>query len=288
LRRPISSQAFRVTKYLGNHAASVKEQILAGTIYRYQPSINYLTQKYRHYMKNLLSHLNPDSLALVRSIGILAQQQGVAAYMVGGPVRDLMLGIPNVDLDITVEGNAIRLADHFADGIHGSRVTRYPAFKTATVHLSDGRVVDFATSRREVYKQGGAFPVVTPSDIKQDLLRRDFTINAMAIGIDPENWGKMIDPYSGKADLRAKRIRILHAKSFLDDPTRILRAARFKVRFGFKMERGTLKSLRSAIKIKVLDTIKPQRYLKDFNKIQKEPKAQQAIKCLRTWKAYKE
>jgi tRNA nucleotidyltransferase (CCA-adding enzyme) len=217
----------------------------------------------------------------------MAQQQGVAAYLVGGPVRDLLLGCPNLDLDITVEGNAIRLADHFAREHRGARLTPYPAFKTATVHLSDGRVVDFATSRCEVYKQSGAFPAVTPSNIKNDLLRRDFTINAMAISINPETWGKLIDFYSGQADLRAKRIRILHAKSFLDDPTRILRAARFKARLGFRMERETLKMLRSAIKIKVLDTIKPQRYLKDFNKILKEPKVQEAIKCLKSWKAYK-
>jgi tRNA nucleotidyltransferase (CCA-adding enzyme) len=109
----------------------------------------------------------------------------------------------------------------------------------------------------------------------------------MAIAINPKTWGKMIDPYSGQVDLRAKRIRILHAKSFVDDPTRILRAARFKARLGFRMEMGTLKILKHAIKIKVLDTIKPQRYLKDFNKILKEPKSQEAIKCLKLWKAYK-
>ena len=101
-------------------------------------------------------------------------------------------------------------------------------------------------------------------------------------------WGKLIDPFKGKADLRSKRIRVLHEKSFLDDPTRILRAARFKARLGFKIEAKTLKLLKSAIKIKVLDTIKPQRYLKDFNKILKEPKSHDAIKCLKSWNAYKE
>ncbi len=238
-------------------------------------------------MKNLLSNLNPKSLALARDIGLLAQKQGAAAYLVGGPVRDLMLKHPNVDLDIAVEGNGIRLADGFA-GLHrGAKVTRYPAFKTATVHLPDGSLVDFATARQETYVRGGAFPEVEPSSIKNDLLRRDFTINAMAIAINPETWGKLVDPFGGRTDLISKKIRVLHEKSFLDDPTRILRAARFKARLGFKMEAKTLQLLKSAIKIKVLDTIKPQRYLKDFNKLLKEPKSKEAVKCLKVWDAYR-
>jgi len=237
-------------------------------------------------MKNLLSRLNPDVLALVRSIGLLAQAQGVGAYLVGGPVRDLILKRPCTDLDITVEGNGIRLAEHFAAGLCGARVVRYPAFRTATVHLSDGRLVDFTTARQETYTRGGAFPAVRPSGIKHDLYRRDFTINAMAVAINPKTWGKIIDPFGGRIDLRLRRIRILHTKSFRDDPTRILRAARFKARLAFRMEASTLRSLKSAIKIKVLDTIKPQRYLKDFNKILKEPKSQEAIKYLKEWHAY--
>ena len=207
------------------------------------------------------------------------------AYLVGGPVRDFMLKCPNTDLDITVEGNAMRLADSFADLYPGAQVVRYPAFKTATVRLPDGSLVDFATAREETYVRGGAFPAVKPSGIKEDLFRRDFTVNAMAIAINPKIWGKLIDPFDGMVDLRSKKIRILHKKSFLDDPTRILRAARFKARLGFKIEAQTLKLLKSAIKIKVLDTIKPQRYLKDFNKVLKESKSAEAIKCLKSWGA---
>jgi tRNA nucleotidyltransferase (CCA-adding enzyme) len=163
----------------------------------------------------------------------------------------------------------------------------YPAFKTATVHLPDGSLVDFATARKEIYARGGAFPAVKPSGIKDDLARRDFTVNAMAIGIGPENWGRLIDPFGGGKDLLSKRLRVLHEKSFLDDPTRILRAARFKARLGFSLERKTFKFLKSAIKIKVLDTIKPQRYLKDFNKVLKEPKSLEAVEYLKSWDAYK-
>jgi tRNA nucleotidyltransferase (CCA-adding enzyme) len=237
---------------------------------------------------DLLSRLNPKSLVLVRSIGLLSQEQGVEAYLVGGPVRDLMLKLPNIDLDITVEGNAIRLADKFALQHPGAKVTRYLAFKTATVLLPDGTLIDFATARSETYVRGGAFPAVVPSGIKDDLFRRDFTINAMAISINPKTWGKVTDPFKGTADLRLKKIRILHAKSFLDDPTRILRAARFKARLGFKMDAKTLKLLKSAIKIKVLETIKPQRYLKDFNKVLKEARSLDAVKTLKSWNAYKQ
>jgi len=238
-------------------------------------------------MKNLLSRLNPESLALVCSIGLLAKARGVEAYLVGGPVRDLMLEFPNVDLDITVEGNCLGLAEKFALLHRGAKLTRYPAFKTATVHLPDSSLVDFAAARQEIYARRGAYPAVKPSSIKEDLLRRDFTINAMAVAINPDTWGKLIDPFGGRIDLLSLTLRVLHEKSFLDDPTRILRAARFKARLGFRMEAKTLKFLKSAIKIKALDTIKPQRYRKDFNKILKEPNAQEAVKCLKLWNAYK-
>ena len=241
-----------------------------------------------HSMRNLLSRLKPKSFILVGTIGLLARDHHMKAYLVGGPVRDFMLKCPNTDLDITVEGNAMRLADSFAELYPGAKVVHYPAFKTASVHLPDGAWVDFATARKETYVRGGAFPAVKPSGIKDDLFRRDFTVNAMAIAINPKIWGKLIDPFDGMVDLRSKKIRILHKKSLLDDPTRILRAARFKARLGFKVEAKTLKFLKSAIKIKVLDTIKPQRYLKDFNKILKEPKSLDAIKFLKTWDAYKQ
>ncbi|MDE2027676.1 MAG: CCA tRNA nucleotidyltransferase [Candidatus Omnitrophica bacterium] len=239
-------------------------------------------------MNDLLARLNKDSLSLVRSIGELAEVLGMRAYLVGGPVRDLVLKCANVDLDIAVEGAAPRLADGFARQQSGAAVTHYPAFKTATVRLADGRLVDFATARKETYARGGAFPAVVPSDIKHDLFRRDFTVNAMAVAVNPKAWGKVVDPFGGMKDLKAQRIRVLHDKSFWDDPTRILRAARFKARFGFKMEAKTLRLLKQAVGMKVLDTIRPQRYLKDFNKILQEPQSLEAVRCLKVWGAYKE
>ncbi len=225
--------------------------------------------------------------ATVRQVGQLAQAHGMKAYLVGGPVRDLLLRRPNVDLDLVVEGSGIRLAEAFAAQHRGARLVRYPAFKTATVHLPGRRLVDFATARKETYVRPGAFPKVVPSDIRNDLFRRDFTVNAMAVAVNPETWGKLVDPFDGLADLRSKKIRVLHKKSFIDDPTRILRAARFKTRLGFTIEHKTLKLLKAAVQAKALDTIKPQRYSKEFNKILKEEKPQLAIKCLKSWHAWK-
>lgn len=238
-------------------------------------------------MYGLLSKLDKKALKIICDAGQLASGLGFRAYLVGGPMRDLILGRLNVDLDIAVEGNGIRLAETFADLYQTINITRYPAFKTATVQISRSLVVDFATARSESYSRGGAFPKVAVSDIKQDLWRRDFTINAIAISINPENWGKLVDPFGGLTDLRARRIRILHPKSFLDDPTRIIRAARFKARLGFSIERKTLQCLKEAVSAGALDTIKPQRYKKDFDKIFKEKTSQKAIQYLKSWKAYR-
>jgi tRNA nucleotidyltransferase (CCA-adding enzyme) len=237
---------------------------------------------------NILEKLDPQSRSLITSIGQLAQRLKMKAYLVGGPVRDLLLGHPGIDLDIVVEGNAMRLADEFSEKTLNSMVVKYPAFKTATVSLADGRMIDFASARKEKYARPGAFPAVVSATLKEDLARRDFTINAIAIAINPLEWGAMIDPFKGAADLKAKKIRVLHAKSFNDDPTRILRAVRFKERFGFKIELGTLQLLKEAIKDSVFDTIKPQRYAKEYNKILKEPNPDAGLKCLKSWRILKE
>ena len=238
-------------------------------------------------MVDWLSKLDKKLLKIVSVSGQIAAQLGFKAYLVGGPVRDLMLKRTHTDMDITVEGNGIRVAEKFAAQYPDARIERYLAFKTATVYLSDRTVVDFATARKETYKKGGAFPKVEASHIKDDLSRRDFTINAMAIAIDPAQWGNIVDPFKGREDLRLKRIRVLHEKSFLDDPTRIVRAARFKTRFNFSLERKTMKILKEAISVGALETIKPQRYMKEFNKILKEPRSQEAIQCLEFWDALK-
>ncbi len=195
--------------------------------------------------------LPPQTLALVRRIAEEAQRMGYSLYFVGGLVRDLLLGAPIVDVDVVVEGDAIRLAQHLARQL-GGRVVAHSRFGTAKWLLSR-RVwrevaggplppekaissVDFATARTEFYTHPTALPEVERSSIKQDLHRRDFTINTLAIRLDPPYWGQLLDFYGGEADLRDGVIRVLHSLSFIDDPTRILRAARLEARLGFHLD----------------------------------------------------
>ncbi|MCS7282978.1 MAG: CBS domain-containing protein [Anaerolineae bacterium] len=198
--------------------------------------------------------LPPQTLALVRKAAEMAAQMGYSLYLVGGPVRDLLLGLPVVDLDLVVEGDAVRLARALSQQ-YGGRIVAHTRFGTAK-WLLDPRVweqvaggpppadrviptVDFATARTEFYVYPTALPEVERSSIKQDLHRRDFTINTLAIRLDPPHWGELLDFYGGEEDLREGVIRVLHSLSFIDDPTRILRAARLEARLNFRMDPRT-------------------------------------------------
>nr|HID13187.1 CBS domain-containing protein [Anaerolineae bacterium] len=205
----------------------------------------------RHEVATLLEQaLSSPVLALVRHISQTAHKMGFVPYFVGGPVRDLLLGHPIVDVDLVIEGDAIALARRLAADL-GGRVRTHKRFGTAKWLLSQrvwrqvaGRVgrdelppsVDFVTARTEFYTHPTALPQVERSSIKQDLHRRDFTINTLAIRLDPDHWGELLDFYGGEADLRNGVIRVLHSLSFVDDPTRMLRAARLESRLGFHLD----------------------------------------------------
>lgn len=184
-------------------------------------------------------------LTLIRQIGELAAQQGYNVYFVGGIVRDLLLGHPLVDVDIVVEGHAITLgkalADKFGGEIHthsrfGTVKWMLPEWGELVIGYRLPDFIDLVTARTEFYEHPTALPLVERSSIKQDLHRRDFTINTLAIRLDPPRWGELLDFYGGKADLEDGVIRVLHSLSFIDDPTRILRAARFEARLGFHLD----------------------------------------------------
>ncbi|MGC8855477.1 MAG: CCA tRNA nucleotidyltransferase [Anaerolineae bacterium] len=160
-------------------------------------------------------------------------------YIVGGFVRDLLLNRPVNDFDLVTEGNAIHLARAFAQQA-GGKVTMHPAFGTARWLSPHGETLDFISARSETYAYPGALPTVTFSTIEDDLRRRDFTINAMALRLDGEHWGELLDPLGGKSDLSRGQIRVLHSRSFVDDPTRLFRAVRYAVRYGFQIEPQTL------------------------------------------------
>jgi len=193
---------------------------------------------------------------------------GFKSYLVGGPVRDRILGTPATDLDITVVGDATVVAERLAADIQG-RLTVHQRFGTATV-TAGSLTIDLVTARRETYNSAGALPDVEPGGIADDLARRDFTINAMALPL-PASIGDLVDPHRGRADLEAGLIRVLHPGSFLDDPTRILRAVRYAARFGFTIEPETARLMSEALAGRALSTLTGDRLRHELERILQEP-----------------
>ena len=193
-------------------------------------------------------------------------------YLVGGAVRDLLLGRGRSDIDLVVEGDAAALAAGL-----GADAVQHERFATAKVRL-DEHEVDIATARAETYPHPGALPEVEPADIATDLARRDFTINAMAIPLRGEMG--LLDPHGGRDDLEAGLLRVLHPRSFEDDPTRALRAARYAARFGFELEPETAALLREA----ELRTVSNDRRQAELLHIAAEPEAPRALELLTAWK----
>ncbi|MFN8217169.1 MAG: hypothetical protein U0R71_11300 [Solirubrobacterales bacterium] len=198
---------------------------------------------------------------------------GDPVYLVGGAVRDLLLGHGRADLDLVVVGDPARLAA----ALGAETVREHERFATAKLRL-DGHELDLAAARTETYERPGALPRVAPAgSIEDDLGRRDFTINALAIPLAGEP--RLIDPHGGRADLAAGRLRILHPGSFRDDPTRALRAARYAGRFGFGLERETERLLRAAD----LDTVSAERRLAELLRLAAEPSAAAGFALLGSW-----
>jgi tRNA nucleotidyltransferase (CCA-adding enzyme) len=177
---------------------------------------------------------------ILRAAGSHGDALGTPVAAVGGWVRDLLLGRVDerTDLDLVVEGSAPALARQLATSLGGQAV-EHPVFLTATVVLPDGRRVDLASARRESYRTPGALPAVERASLTEDLARRDFSVNALAVRLDRTGWGRLVDTTGGLADLRARRIRVLHPLSFIEDPTRIFRAARFATRLGCRIDLTT-------------------------------------------------
>lgn len=199
--------------------------------------------------------LPAELVDFLRAAGEAATAQGKHLYLVGGVVRDLLLGQPNLDLDLLVEGNAIELAQRLAQDMQG-KLTIHQRFGTARLQW-DKWSVDFACARLETYPRPGALPRIRPGNLNSDLIRRDFTINAMAVYLNPPHYGELVDLYKGMEDLEEKFITILHERSFVDDATRIWRALRYEQRLDFNLEQSTLYLLHRDISM--LDTISGDR-----------------------------
>ncbi len=214
----------------------------------------------RPSVKDLMEASLPSGLiGLLRHIGEVAAEMGYPLYTVGGFTRDLLLNRPNFDVDFVVEGDAVILAQRLAREF-GGRVRAHRRFGTAKwirdekafaagKSMANGvpASIDFATARTEFYEAPTLLPIVERSSIKLDLHRRDFTINTLAIRLDGQHWGELLDFYGGRKDLEEGIIRVLHSLSFIEDPTRILRAIRFEQRFGFSIEPRTAELMMEAV-----------------------------------------
>jgi len=194
---------------------------------------------------------------LLRSIGKSGGKK-FPVFVVGGFVRDLLMGQPNLDIDIVTEGDGIEFAQAFATAQKGS-IKRHERFGTAVASLPDGFKIDVATARTEIYDHPGALPSVEFSTIKDDLQRRDFTVNAMAIELNGDRFGELVDFFGGKLDTKTGSVRALHDLSFVDDPTRLFRAIRFERRYGFTIEPHTYDLMMKAVAEGALEEITKER-----------------------------
>jgi tRNA nucleotidyltransferase (CCA-adding enzyme) len=209
-------------------------------------------ERHRNVNSLIVEFLNKEVIVLLRTIGEVAEENGYTAYAVGGFVRDLLLRIKNLDLDIVVEGDGIKFAKNLAEQF-GGVVRTHEKFSTALVIMPDGFNIDVATARLEYYEYPAAMPTVELSSLKLDLYRRDFTINAMAINLNPEKFGTLVDFFNCQTDIKERRIRILHNLSFVEDPTRIFRAIRFEQRTGFTIGKHTEKLLKNAVNMNLFN-----------------------------------
>ncbi|MDA8078344.1 MAG: CBS domain-containing protein [Nitrospiraceae bacterium] len=216
--------------------------------------------------RNLSSWLKerfPDKIhRLLVTAGKTADSMGFAAYLVGGSVRDLLLGHENLDIDIVIEGDGIAFARNLAATVE-ARVRSHERFGTATL-IFNSLKLDIATARTEYYESPAALPKVETSSIKKDLYRRDFTINTLAVRLNPRDFGQLIDFFGGQRDIREKTIRVLHNLSYVEDPTRAFRAIRFAERFGFKLSRHTENLIKSAIQMNLFDRLSGSRIYEEL------------------------
>tara|TARA_B100000745_G_scaffold299530_1_gene250546 strand:- start:771 stop:2057 length:1287 start_codon:yes stop_codon:yes gene_type:complete len=214
-------------------------------------------------MNRLLDKLHAEKRDWLHRCGQMALTRGGRAFLVGGSVRDLILGKDQVDLDVVIEGDGMGVAQDLARDL-GGHLTCHHAFQTAAVTIANDFRIDVATARREEYKRPGQLPQIVPGDLKNDLARRDFTINTMAISLSESDFGTFIDPHDGRLDLDAGCIRVMHPRSFADDPTRMFRALRFSLRYGYRIEDKSEEWMNEAITGGYLDAVSGERVCKEL------------------------
>ncbi len=213
--------------------------------------------------------LSAEYVNIIERAGEVASKLGHRIYAAGGIVRDLLLGMECLDIDLVVEGDGIELARALSLD-YGGRVRVHPKFRTATVIFSSGHQVDVATARVEFYQHPAAMPQIETSSLHQDLYRRDFTINAMAVSLNKVNFGDVVDFFGGRVDLERGLLRVLHNLSFVEDPTRLLRGVRFEQRYNINIEPQTLILAKEAIRSRMLERVSIERIWEELKHIFQE------------------
>jgi tRNA nucleotidyltransferase (CCA-adding enzyme) len=215
-------------------------------------------------------------LNTLKNVGEVAEMIGFPAYVVGGFVRDLFLYRANMDLDVVIEGDGIAFARRFAETV-GARIHTHAKFGTAVIIYPDNFKIDVASARMEYYKFPAALPIVETSSIKLDLYRRDFTVNTLAVQLNPNRFGILIDFFGGQKDIKERVIRVLHNLSFVEDPTRVFRAIRFEQRFGFSIGKLTAGLIQNAVKMDFFKRLSGRRVFSELRQLLEEDNPTPAI-----------
>ncbi|HOW42532.1 MAG TPA: hypothetical protein PLF03_02580 [Candidatus Omnitrophota bacterium] len=230
-------------------------------------------------MERHLKKLPEEMQRLLYEARDTADRLGVPVFLIGGSVRDLIMDVGNFDLDIAVEGDGIGFAKDYARTLKAAWLA-HKRFGTATVTVKPHLKIDVASTRRETYPAAGALPQVKAGSLIHDLARRDFTINTLALRLNRKGFGEVVDKFNGRKDIARKLIRILHDRSFIDDPTRILRGIRFEQRYGFHIEPRTLACLKAAVRRDALSSVGPQRVRDELHLLCKEKHPLKSLKRL--------
>jgi tRNA nucleotidyltransferase (CCA-adding enzyme) len=231
-------------------------------------------------VSRLLREVSPPWVQrLVAAARKVADQLGVSVYLVGGMVRDMLLERANEDVDLVVEGDGIAFAEALAEALDGRAHPHLP-FLTAVITLPDGLRVDVASARTEFYRTPAALPEVATSLIRQDLYRRDFTINSLAVVLSGDRYGELVDFFGGRMDIQRLEIRVLHSLSFIDDPTRALRAVRYARRLGFTIAPDTRNLISTALKEGVFERLSGQRLRRELEYVLAEPHPTTALELV--------
>ncbi len=239
-----------------------------------------LREEARILREGIIDGIGPELRKILESIRETAAREGVKAYLVGGIVRDIILGIENEDIDIVVEGNGIEFAKSLCESLGGKKVVSHEKFKTAVVVVDENLKIDVATSRVEYYEYPTSLPTVEYGSLREDMFRRDFTINSLALEVDNNRFGDLVDYFNGYKDIREKKIRILHNLSFIEDPTRIIRAFRFASRYGFDIAVETERLLQDSIENGFLKRVSWPRVKTELKIILGDRRPQRALEYL--------